>query len=67
LTAKASYEKEFYFFDNFNIPNSNCGTFTYTLTTDSGGAVASGVAVVDEIALVPGRKRIYLKDASVLG
>ena len=66
LTAKASYEQEFYFFDKFTISDPNCGSsLTYTLRDSSNSnAVATSVAVIDEIALVPGRMRIYLKDAS---
>ena len=31
LTTKVIYEKEFYFFNDFTIPNSDCGTLTYAL------------------------------------
>ena len=68
MTAKASYEKEFYFFDKFTIP-SGCGAVTYTLkdTSNSNAAVLAGVATIDEIPLVPGKMRIYLQDSSTIG
>ena len=66
MTAKASYEKEFYFFDKFTIP-SGCGAVTYTLKDTSNVNIAAGVATIDEIPLVPGKMRIYLKDSSTIG
>ena len=63
MTAIASYEKEFYFFNKFTVP-SGCGEVTYALRDSSNVGVLSNIAVIDEIALVPDKFRIFIKDAS---
>lgn len=68
MLAKFAYEKEFYFFDKFTIPAGSCGqTLTYSLIDNSNSIVDPTIAVLDEIALVPGKKRIYLKSAAFVG
>ena len=68
MTAIASYEKEFYFFNKFTVA-SGCGAVTYSLkdSSNSNAAVLNTVAVVDEIDLVPDKLRIFLKSAAVTG
>ena len=67
LTAQVSFEKEFFFFDKFTVPNG-CGVITYTLNeSPSGTQTSTAIATVDEIALVPNKMRIFFKDASVIG
>ena len=66
LNSKPAYEKEFYFFDDFVVA-SGCGTITYKLIDgDTNADIASNVAIIDTITEVPGRRRIFLKDASAV-
>ena len=69
LTAKFVYEKEFYFFDKFTVSNSEkCGNIlTYILKDSSNNVVGNNDAIIDEVQLVPGKMRIFFKDASVVG
>jgi len=67
LTAKVAYEKEFHFFTAFTIP-TGCGPLTYTLEDGGTNAVINpSVASVDDIALVPGKKRLFIKSAATAG
>lgn len=69
MTVKPAYEKEFYFFNNFYSGGVDCGAIlTYTLKDHpSGNPTSSTVAVIDDVAIVPGKKRIYLKSAATVG
>ena len=57
----------YYFFTKFTVP-TGCGALTYTLIDGvTNNAIAASVAVIDEVALVQGKMRVFLKDASALG
>ena len=69
MTVKPAYEKEFYFFNKFYSEVGDCGAIlTYTLKDHpSGNPTSTAVAVIDDVALVPGKKRIYLKSTATVG
>jgi hypothetical protein len=69
LSTKPAYEKEYFFFNKFTMSSSECGEkLTYTLKDHpSGTNTQASVAILDEIPLVPGKKRINLKSAATAG
>ena len=70
LTAAVAYEKEFYFFDDFVVDNAGkCGTIlTYELVeAGSTTTINPADAVIDQVALVPNKRRILFKDSSTVG
>ena len=63
-------EKEYYFFDDFTVGaqyQEKCGPITYSLETTGGVAINAAVAEIDQVSVVPGRRRINFKSASSNG